>query len=93
MALPEYNLFSKENINKAVGTGIDLLGQSLASKNNQNEINKATELEVAKTNALLEQQNASAARAKWLIPTLIIGGIVLVGTVIAVIVIKRKKTN
>jgi len=84
-------LFSKENVNKAVGTGIDLLGQKLSSKANQDQINSAQQLEVARTLALAQQQQTTKQTAKWVVPVAIIAGLAVIAIVVGVIVSHKKK--
>lgn len=84
------NLFTKDNVEKAAGVGIDLLGQKLSSKANVQEANAATQLQMAQTEKYRLQIEAEQNRNKWLIPALIIGGLVIVAVVI-VVVSKNKK--
>ncbi len=85
------NLFTKDNVEKAAGVGIDLLGQKLSSNANINEANAATQLQLAQTEKYRLQIAAEQNRNKWLVPALIIGGLVIVAIVI-VVVAKNKKT-
>ncbi len=82
------SLFSKDNVNKAVGTGIGLLGQKLAANSTKAQLDAATALEVAKTQALMQQQQQTATTKSFLIPGLIIGGVVLI-VVVALMVHKK----
>ena len=50
-----------------------------------------TQLQIAQTEKYKAQIEAEKARNKWLIPTLIISGLVVVAVVV-IIVSKRKKT-
>jgi hypothetical protein len=85
------SLFTKANVEKAAGVGIDLLGQKLSSKANINEANAATQLQMAQTEKLRAEIAAEEKRKAWLIPALIIGGLVVVAIVV-IVVSKKKKT-
>lgn len=84
------NLFTKQNVEKAAGVGIDLLGQKLSSNANINEANAATQLQLAQTEKYRAQIAAEQNRNKWLVPALIIGGLVVVSIVI-IVISKNKK--
>lgn len=84
------NLFTKDNVEKAAGVGIDLLGQKLSSKANVNEANAATQLQLAQTEKYRAEIAAAEKRKSWLIPALIIGGLVAVAIVV-IVVSKNKK--
>ena len=85
------SLFTKSNIEKAASAGIDLLGQKLSANANSQEAKDMTQLQIAQTEKYKAQIEAEKARNKWLIPTLIISGLVVVAVVV-IIVSKRKKT-
>lgn len=83
-------LFTKENINKYIDTGIALAKNKQAIKANQQQIDIAA--------MQLEQQklgNAAAAatpaKNNWVLPV-IIGSIILVGVIVTVIIVKNKKS-
>jgi hypothetical protein len=86
------NLFTKANVEKAAGVGIDLLGQKLSSKANINEANAATQLQLAQTEKYRAEIAAAEKRKSWLVPALIIGGLVAVAIVIIVVSKKKKPT-
>lgn len=84
------NLFTKDNVENAARVGIDLLGQKLSSKANINEANAATQLQLAQTEKYRAEIAAAEKRKSWLIPAIIIGGLITVAVVI--IVVSKRKT-
>jgi len=83
-------LFTKDNIEKAAGVGIDLLGQKLSANANTQQANAATQLQLAQTEKYRQQIVAEETRNKWLVPALIVGGVLIAVIVIAVVVSKKK---
>ncbi len=84
------SLFSKQNINKAVGTGIDLIGQKIAAKTTKEQLDAATALEVAKTQAYIQAQQNVKQSSKYILPVFIGSAIVVLG-VVAIVVWHKKK--
>lgn len=87
------NLFSKENVNKAVSTGIDVLGQKLTANANQAQLDAATRLQVAKTEAEVAAQNNKQTTPAWVVPVIIGGTLLLVGGVILAVAMHKKKAK
>lgn len=85
------NLFTSDNVSKAAGVGIDLLGNKLSANANTQEANAATALQIAQTEKLKAQIAADQSKKSWLVPVIIIGALVLAGIVVAVVVSKNKK--
>jgi hypothetical protein len=85
------NLLSKENVNKAVGTGIDVLGQKLTANANQQQLDAAIRLQAAKAEEEAAKLRNNQEKSKWVMPLVIGSVIVVAGIVIAVMVNRKKK--
>lgn len=82
-------LFTKENINKYIDTGITLAKNKQAIKANQQNIDMAAmQLEQQR----LATQNTTPKQSKnnWVLPV-VIGSVILIGIIVAVVIIKNKK--
>lgn len=81
-------LFSKENINKYIDTGITLAKNKQAIKANQQNIDiAAMQLEQQR---LATQNTPVQSKNNWVLPV-VIGSVVLVGIIVTVFIIKSKK--
>lgn len=90
------NLFTKENINKAVGTGLDIVNQKLVNKGNEQVSNAAIEVERLKAQQAAAQAMASGSfgnTGKKLSTGAIIGiSLGVIGlTVLVIYLVKKKK--
>lgn len=90
------NLFTKDNINKAVGTGLDIVNQKLVNKGNEQVSNAAIEVERLKAQQAAAQAMASGSfgNTNVKISTGAIIGISLgvIGlTVLIIYLVKKKK--
>jgi hypothetical protein len=89
------SVFTSENISKIVGTGIGVLGTKLQNNANKSSDQRATDYQVAVAQAeaaklaaqeaekaKIEAANAKKPAAKWVLPVAIIGGLLVVGTIV-----------
>ena len=86
-------LATPENISAVLGAGIGLIGSKLSQKSDTQTLNAATQAEVAKTQRIQEEQILADKKAKqnsWVMPTVIIGSLAIVGTIIYFVVRKKK---
>ena len=74
-------LFTKENVNAGLNTGLQVIGTKLTSKADSATINAATQNEVAKTQRLIEEQKGGGDN-KWVLPVVIGVGVAIIGLVI-----------
>ena len=74
-------LFTKENVNAGLNTGLQVLGAKLTAKADSATINAATQNEVAKTQRLIEEQKGGGDN-KWVLPVVIGVGVAIIGLVI-----------
>lgn len=86
------NLFSKENVDKAVGTGLDMLNSKMAANANQQQLDAATKLQVAKTEAEIAAQRNKSTTPAWLIPVIIGSAVLIVGGIVIYTALKKKKS-
>lgn len=73
-------LFTKENVNAGLNTGLQVMGAKLTAKADSATINAATQNEVAKTQRLMEEQKGGGGK-KWVLPV-VIGVVAIIGLVI-----------
>lgn len=83
-------LFTKDTVSGLVNTGVNALSSKLAAKQDQKMLENAIALKAQETQAALAKEQEIKARNKWLVPTVVIGGIVLV-VVVGIIVYKKTK--
>jgi hypothetical protein len=74
-------LFSKENAQAVSNFAINLLGNKLSEKANKKQVQEGINYQVAKTEALEKERLAQKERAKWIVPTVIISGVVVLSIV------------
>ncbi|MEY2702296.1 MAG: hypothetical protein RLY43_929, partial [Bacteroidota bacterium] len=87
------SLATPDNISAILGAGIGILSSKLSQKGDTQTLNAATQAEVAKTQRLQEEQALADKKAKqnaWIMPTVIIGSLAIVGTIIYFVVRKKK---
>ena len=90
------SIFTPENINALVGIGMGYASTKLQNKANKEGNQQAIDYKVAEANSALaeaERQKqmglASQGKNKWILPVAIIGGVLIVGTVIFFAVRKK----
>lgn len=90
------SIFSQENINTAVGAGVNIAATKLQNNANRAGEQRAISFEVAKAQTAIAEAEAARARdaAKkrnaWVVPVAVIGGLLIVGTIVYFAVRKRK---
>lgn len=81
-------LFTKENINKYIDTGITLAKNKQAIKANQQNIDiAAMQLEQQK---LGTPQPVEQRKNNWVLPV-VVGSVILIGIIVTVVIVKNKK--
>jgi len=82
-------LFSKENINKYIDTGITLAKNKQVIKANQQQIDAAA-MELERQRVANLGNTPVAAKNNWVVPVVIVS-VILVGIIVTVIIVKNKK--
>jgi hypothetical protein len=87
-------LFTKENLNTAVQTGINIFSTKLQQQASRQGEERAIQFEIAKAQAAAEESKAAflkgGSKNKWIAPVAIIGGLAIVGVIIYFVVKKKK---
>lgn len=87
------SLFTPENVQAGVNAGMNILSQKLSSKADQKSIALATQNEIERTNRLIAEEKAAAAKAKasksWVVPVVI--GVSVIALAVGAYFIFRKK--
>lgn len=86
-------IFSSDNVQKGLELGFNSLNSKLTAKADQSSKDAIVEVESAKTQSALaeaEKAKAQGQSKKWVLPV-VIGGIVLVGGIVAFFMLRKKK--
>lgn len=92
------SIFSQENINTAVGAGINIAATRLQQNASREGEQRAISFEVARAQAAAAEAEAARVRDTtkkrnaWVVPVAVIGGLLIVGTVVFFVVRKRMKS-
>jgi hypothetical protein len=89
---------TKENGSKLASAGIDLLSTKLTTKANASSEQNAiayqqARLDAERAAAAASAANAAGAKARnaWILPTVIISGVLIIGGIATYLILKRKK--
>ena len=85
-------LFSKENASALTNYAINIVGNKLSEKANQKQIQDGIDYQVARTEALEKERLAQEQRKKWIVPVVVVSGIVVV-SVIGYLVYRNMKAK
>lgn len=83
-----------ETVSNLINTGVNALNKKLSSKEDAAMLDKAIALKVKETEALVAKGNAEEQRAKknkWVVPAIVVGGLVVVAVTAIIIYRKNKK--
>lgn len=89
------SVFTRENIDTAINTGVNFYSTKLQQRANREGEQRAIDFEIAKARAAAEQARAAEAQSllprknAWVAPVLIVTGLLVVGTVIYFVVRKK----
>lgn len=84
------NLFSKDNVNKYIDTGIGLLQSQAQQKNNQQQIDMAQlQLQQAQGLNYVGGGATPPTSNKWVLPVVV--GVLVVGAIITIVLVTRRK--
>lgn len=84
------NIFTPDRIGSILDTGVGALSNKLTSKADQASLQQGIQYQVAQTQAAAQQQKLAEERNKWIIPVIVVTGLVIIG-VTAYFVIKKTK--
>lgn len=92
------NIFTKENVDTLVKTGIGYGATKLQDSANRSSEQRAIDYQIAtarasESQALLQAQNTESKKNKWILPVGIGLGVILIGTIIFFVVKKGKKAS
>lgn len=92
------NIFTKENVDTLVKTGIGYGATKLQDNANKTSEQRAIDYQIAsaraaESQAILQAQNTEAKKNKWILPVGIGLGVILIGTIIFFVVKSSKKAS
>lgn len=84
-------LFTKEQLANYANMGINLISSKLTQKADEKSVQEGIKYQVAKANAAELERQKEEAKKKWVIPVVIVSGLVVAGIIGFVIYKNRKK--
>ena len=92
------NIFTKENVDTLVKTGIGYGATKLQDSANKTSEQRAIDYQIAtaraaESQAILQAQNTETKKNKWILPVGIGLGVILIGTIIFLVVKSSKKAS
>lgn len=84
-------IFTPETVSGLVNTGVNALSKKLTAKEDAAMLDRAIALKVSESEASIAKQGATAQKNKWVVPAIIVGGLVVVAVTAIVIYRKNKK--
>lgn len=84
-------VFTPETVGALVNTGVNAVSKKLTAKEDAAMLDRAIALKVNETEASIAKQGLTEKKNKWIVPAIVVGGLVVVATVAIIIYRKRKK--
>lgn len=84
-------IFTPETTSALINTGVNALSKKLTSKEDAAMLDKAIALKVSESEASIAKQGATAQKNKWVVPAIVVGGLVVVAVTAIIIYRKSKK--
>lgn len=84
-------IFTPETTSALINTGVNALSKKLTAKEDAAMLDRAIALKVNETEASIAKSGATAQKNKWLVPAIVVGGLVVVAVTAIIIYRKSKK--